>query len=326
MVLLLVSAACLHMGTMIVTILFGYFALRLFTFRRRKLLAVAVYVVAVAAIGYAIVYYSWRTYVALPEIADTSIPAMASFAERNGIELPFTDFESLRAVALSAAQEGISSAGRYVHAATFQFALLLAGLVAAASLFLSTSPDGGNERPTEQTDYYTTTTRNLAAQFKSFYRSFATVMGAQLVISIINASLTAVFLLCTGYRFVTVLIVVTLLCGLLPIIGNLLSNTLVIGVGFTVSPRTALFAFFFLIVIHKLEYFLNSKIIGHRIRSPMWLMLIALLVGEKLMGIPGMILAPVILHYIKVEVSASAVKGCAPKNRIAHWSGAHLTS
>jgi predicted PurR-regulated permease PerM len=56
-------------------------------------------------------------------------------------------------------------------------------------------------------------------------------------------------------------------------------------------------------VIHKLEYFLNSKIIGSRIKNPMWLTLIGIVIGEKLLGIPGMILAPVVLHYIKVEAS-----------------------
>ena len=57
----------------------------------------------------------------------------------------------------------------------------------------------------------------------------------------------------------------------------------------------------FLVVIHKLEYFLNSKIIGERIKTPMWLTLLGLVVGERLMGIPGMILAPVVLDYIKDE-------------------------
>jgi predicted PurR-regulated permease PerM len=70
------------------------------------------------------------------------------------------------------------------------------------------------------------------------------------------------------------------------------------------SPRTGIIALIFLVAIHKLEYFLNSKIIGKRINSPMWLTLIGLLVGERLMGIPGMVLAPVVLHYIKVEASA----------------------
>ena len=62
-------------------------------------------------------------------------------------------------------------------------------------------------------------------------------------------------------------------------------------------------------IIHKLEYFLNSKIIGDRIKNPMWLTLIGLVVGEKLMGIPGMILAPVILNYLKVEASRARVRG-----------------
>jgi len=55
-------------------------------------------------------------------------------------------------------------------------------------------------------------------------------------------------------------------------------------------------------VIHKLEYFLNSKIIGERIRNPVWLTLIALIIGERLMGIPGLILAPVLLNYLRVEM------------------------
>jgi predicted PurR-regulated permease PerM len=116
-----------------------------------------------------------------------------------------------------------------------------------------------------------------------------------------------------GYPFAAVLIVLTFLCGLLPIVGNLISNTLIVGVGFTLSPRTALVAFVFLVVIHKLEYFLNSKIIGDRIKNPMWLTLIGLVLGEKLMGIPGMILAPVVLHYIKVETSRNKIAAAAPE-------------
>ena len=36
--------------------------------------------------------------------------------------------------------------------------------------------------------------------------------------------------------------------------------------------------------------------------------LLGLILGEKLMGIPGMILAPVILHYIKLETAQIEVK------------------
>jgi len=78
-------------------------------------------------------------------------------------------------------------------------------------------------------------------------------------------------------------------------------------VGFTLSPTVALWALVFLVTIHKLEYFLNSKIIGDRIKNPMWLTLIGLVVGERLMGIPGMIFAPVVLYYLKVEASRARV-------------------
>jgi predicted PurR-regulated permease PerM len=74
-------------------------------------------------------------------------------------------------------------------------------------------------------------------------------------------------------------------------------------IGFTVSPKMALGALIFLVVIHKLEYFLNSKIVGLRIRNPLWLTLLGLIVGERLLGVPGMILAPVVLNYIKLEAT-----------------------
>jgi predicted PurR-regulated permease PerM len=139
------------------------------------------------------------------------------------------------------------------------------------------------------------------------------VIGAQIVISTINTALTAMFLTWNGFPYATVIIVLTFICGLLPIIGNILSNTLIVGVAFTISPRMALIALIFLVVIHKLEYFLNSKIIGDRIRNPMWLTLIGIVLGEKLMGIPGMILAPVVLHYIKVEASRKKVTDVVPE-------------
>jgi predicted PurR-regulated permease PerM len=274
---------------------------------------VAVYIIAVATIGIGLVHFSRQAYVALPEIANTTIPAVVGFAEKKGIELPFTDYESLKTVAVTEAKEGIAGVGRYARAASFQFVLLVAGLVVAASMFLSTSWGAENDPQSGRDSLYATVVRELAARFKTFFQSFAKVIGAQIVISTINSGLTAVFLIWNGYPFAAVLIVLTFLCGLLPIVGNLISNTLIVGVGFTLSPRTALVAFVFLVVIHKLEYFLNSKIIGNRIRNPMWLTLIGLVLGEKLMGIPGLILAPVVLHYIKVEASRNKVTEAAPQ-------------
>ena len=160
-----------------------------------------------------------------------------------------------------------------------------------------------SDAPLVKDNIYALVWTDLSTRFRVFYASFRTVMGAQIIISSINALLTAAFLLWQGFPFALVIVVLTFLCGLRPIVGNLLSNTLIVGVAFTFSPKLALAALIVLVVLHKLEYFLNSRIIGERIKNPMWLIMLGLILGETLMGIPGMILAPVVLYYIKVEAS-----------------------
>ena len=53
----------------------------------------------------------------------------------------------------------------------------------------------------------------------------------------------------------------------------------IVGIAFTVSPQFAISALVFLVGLHKLEYFLNSQIIGQRIRNPLWLTLLGLIIG-----------------------------------------------
>jgi predicted PurR-regulated permease PerM len=311
MAALLVLVGWLHLATLLLTALFGYFALRLFSFGRSKLLGVILYVIAVVAIGYGLVFFSHQAYKKLPEIAEITIPAVVNFAEKQGIEPPFKDYASLKREALNEVQERIANVGRYAREAVLQLAMLIIGLVVAASLFINARWEVEGDPDTVKDNLYSAVARELAIRFENFYRSFATVIGAQITISAINTLLTAIFLVWTGFPYAPVIIGLTFLCGLLPIIGNILSNTLIVGVGFTISPKMALFALLFLIVIHKLEYFLNSKIIGDRIKNPMWLTLLGLVLGEKLMGIPGMILAPVVLHYLKLEASRNKVSDLA---------------
>ena len=53
------------------------------------------------------------------------------------------------------------------------------------------------------------------------------------------------------------MIALTFVVGLLPVLGNLISNTIIVVVSLSVSLLTALGSLVFLIVIHKLEYFVN---------------------------------------------------------------------
>src|SRR5205814_1435341 len=83
--------------------------------------------------------------------------------------------------------------------------------------------------------FYSVFCGELSDRFRDFYRSFATVMGAQITISLINTVLTAIFVLGVRLPDAPLLIALTFLCGLLPIVGNLVSNTIIVCVAFTVS-------------------------------------------------------------------------------------------
>jgi predicted PurR-regulated permease PerM len=192
--------------------------------------------------------------------------------------------------------------GNFARVATTQLVFVLIGIVVAVSLFLNPGIEKFSSKPKEA-NLFTAMIDEIKIRFRLFYESFETVMGAQILISAINTLLTAIFVFAVSLKYGTFVVGFTFLCGLLPIVGNLISNSIIVGIALTISPRIAIAALIFLVGLHKLEYFLNSKIIGNRIKNPVWLTLLALMIGERFMGIPGMILAPVVLNYIKVEAS-----------------------
>ena len=302
----LILVGWLKLTTLVLAVLFAFFALSKLYFLRRKWVAVTLFTVLVACIGYGFVFFVKEALETLPKIAHTSIPAIIDYAAKHGIELGFTDLQTLKSRMLSSVTEELRYFANLAKLATREFAILIIAFVVSISLFFNSRFQLG-DGPGTRNNLYSIFCDELAARIRSFYRSFELVMGAQLIISSINTFLTAIFVITVGLPYAGVIIVVTFLCGLLPIIGNIISNTVTVAIAFTVSPQMALGALAFLVIIHKLEYFLNSKIIGERIKNPVWLTLIALILGERLMGIPGMILAPVILHFIKIEASSIPV-------------------
>ena len=87
----------------------------------------------------------------------------------------------------------------------------------------------------------------------------------------------------------------------MPILGNLISNTAIFIVSLSQSLTLAVISLIYLFVIHKLEYFLNAKIIGSHIRAKAWELLLVMLVMEASLGIGGLIIAPMAYAYFKDE-------------------------
>ena len=98
--------------------------------------------------------------------------------------------------------------------------------------------------------------------------------------------------------FVKTMMLVTFVVGLMPVLGNLVSNTVIVIISLSHSLYIAAASLAFLVVIHKLEYFVNARIIGGQIKARAWELLIAMVAMEAAFGVQGVIAAP---DYLRVR-------------------------
>src|SRR6266704_4270536 len=254
----IILAGLLHLGVPLLVVLFSYFSLRqLYFLTKRKWLALILFGIVVAGIASAAVYFTRAALLALPDVADTSIPSASAWAQRRQIELPFTDFESLRTVVIDTLKEEahyLQDVAHFARSTSVALVFSILGIIAAVSLFLKTGLDPYRGTHAVKNNLYSISCDEVSTRFRDFYRSFATVMGAQITISLINTALTGLFVVAVRLPYAPPLIAITFLCGLVPIIGNLVSNTVIVFVALTVSLKLAIAALVFLVVIHKLEY------------------------------------------------------------------------
>jgi predicted PurR-regulated permease PerM len=158
------------------------------------------------------------------------------------------------------------------------------------------------------TTHKTVLLREASERVRTLARSFGSVVFAQVKISAINTVLTAIYLalvlplLGIQLPFTKALIALCFIGGLLPVFGNLISNTMIVIVSLSQGFGVALGSLVFLIVIHKLEYFLNARIVGGEIRAAAWELLCAMLAFEAAFGVPGLVAAPIFYAYGKAEL------------------------
>ena len=167
---------------------------------------------------------------------------------------------------------------------------ILIGMIIGAMIALREAVAGTAQRPLAYA---------MSMQAEKLGDAFRRVVFAQVRISAINTTCTAIYLAGVlaffdiHLPFTKTMIVITFVAGLLPVIGNLISNTVIVIVSLAYSIDVAIGSLVFLIVIHKLEYFLNARIIGSRIQSRAWELLIAMLAMEAAFGLPGVAAAPI---------------------------------
>lgn len=144
-----------------------------------------------------------------------------------------------------------------------------------------------------------------------FIEAFRQIVIAQFWIAIINAFFTALFLLVAlplfgvHMPYIGALVALTFIAGLIPIVGNLVCNSVLTLVGVSISPAVGLACLLFLIAIHKTEYIINAKILGKQTNTAAWELLAIMFIGEAVFGLPGLVAAPLYYAYVKKELQAA---------------------
>lgn len=303
---LIASCVFLHLGSAMVAGLFSFMILDL-TYRKlaphtRKLtarwLSIFVFVLVAGIFSWLVAAFIKLAFSRLPVIIGDAIPKMDELMGRYGVDLPFENVREFRLVVLEALKENAQSLTKTGGLLTKSFFQIAVGIFAAILCF------GGTPVKEEKESLYAQVSLDLAERVRLFMTGFEKVFGSQFLISLVNTTLTAAYLLIMDLPYVYFLCLTTFLLGMLPILGTLLSSALIVAAGLILSPQTAFVSLGYLIVIHKLQLFIYSHVIGFSTNMPIWQVLVGVLFGEAVMGIPGIILAPALMYYVREEMNA----------------------
>jgi len=120
----------------------------------------------------------------------------------------------------------------------------------------------------------------------------AGVVRGQMIICLINGTLTGIGLFVLNIKFALTLSLVATICSIIPIFGVIISSVPIILMAITNSIITALLALAWILIIHFIEgNILNPKIMGKSAEIHPVLVILALMAGQNAYGIFGALIA-----------------------------------
>ena len=148
---------------------------------------------------------------------------------------------------------------------------------------------------------------------------FGKVVGenfrAQLIISAINTTLTAIGLHILGINAIALLCTIVFMCGLIPVLGMFISSVPIVLMAVnTGGIHLGLWAIVMIAIIHILEaYVLNPRIVSSVMHINPVMTLIILYIAHTLIGLWGMLLGVPITVYFYRKISISNQKDTTVK-------------
>jgi predicted PurR-regulated permease PerM len=130
--------------------------------------------------------------------------------------------------------------------------------------------------------------------------SFGKTFESQAVIALINSFLTIIGLYFFGFHYLLALWFIVFIFSFVPVFGVIVSSVPIMILGFVMGGfPMALQVLLLIIVVHFIEaYFLNPNIYASRAKLPITIAFVALVVGEFVGGVWGLLLAIPTLYFL----------------------------
>jgi len=278
-----------------------------FAHKKPRMLAVALLSMLIIL---AIIFLSWGGHAFFRSDAGnlhSLLQKLADIIEASRSQLPAwlsanlpEDVAALQDLLIHWLREHASEAKQILPEAGHMLVHLILGMVIGSMVALREVEPDKNLRPLAQA---------LQDRIHNLAQMFHKIVFAQVQISLINTVFTAIYLAVVlplmgiHLPLVKSMIAITFVAGLIPVAGNIISNTVIVIVALSHSLHVAAASLLFMVAIHKAEYFLNARIIGAQVNARAWELLTAILLMETLFGLPGVVAAPVFYAYLKKELS-----------------------
>ena len=304
------AAVYWHLSSELLAGLFSFFVLDL-TYKRlsRALPRVAARWTSLGVFLVCSVFFVWMLGVfvelsatRVPEMISIILPRLNALAAQYGLSMPGS-LDDLRGVIISAVVEHAQALTKTSGALTRELFEILVSVLVAILFHLNVSRRariGGDAAPRDNLLY--AFLLEFAERARIFVGGFETIFRIQILLAVFRCAVLAVFLLLTRMPWTHFLLVATFLLSVIPNVGAFTSSALILAAAFTVSFHAAIGTLVFLLVLHQAEYLIYSRLAGTGFALPTWIILLGLLIGEKCMGLAGLILAPVVIHYLREEL------------------------
>jgi len=153
-----------------------------------------------------------RAIVALPKIASESIPSIIAYANSHGVELPFTDLDSLKAAVMDMMKDEFQFVGHFARTASKELIFVIVGIVVAVSMYLNPGVEKDGSRPKKSEPVHGRNRRDCSA-ISDFLRKLRNGHGRAVNHFHHQHGLDEHFVLIISLKHASVVIGLTFLCG-----------------------------------------------------------------------------------------------------------------